>query len=396
MRTFHTTIRTRKNLFASIIISVLLSASGTAQQKEVVGYYPSWNWQHKNALMTFDKIPFKKLTIIDYAFWHPLLDGTIAGINPTGDSLLLCPGMGKPSLVSLAHEHNVKVMLSIGGWEDSQNFPAVASTEMRRVTFAHACVDAVRKFGFDGIDIDWEYPGYPEHNGTPADLVNSTALLQALRDSLDAYGAQNDKKLLLSAALSATSDHLTGYDVEKLAVLLDMLNVMTYDYNGSWSPRSGHNAPLYKSDAADSGYCIDATYKLFVQEHHVPSSKINLGIPFYGHSFAQCTVLNGENHGSDTTLFPGGDVNYYSLVQYLGKYRHWDEKAKVPYLVIPSAKTLVSFDDEESVALKARYVVDHNARGVIVWEITGDYLGDGKTPLMDALYSVFSASAGSK
>jgi chitinase len=366
------------------------------QQKEVVGYFPSWNWQHKNSLMTYDKIPFKKLTIIDYAFWHPLLDGTIAGINPTGDSLILYGRMGKPSLVSLAHENRVKVMLSIGGWDDSQNFPAVASTGLLRATFAHACVEAIRKFDFDGIDIDWEYPGYVEHNGTASDLVNSTALLEILRDSLDAYGIRVHKKILLSAALSATADHLSGYDVGKLANILDMLNVMTYDYNGSWSPRSGHNAPLYAAAPADSVLNIDATFKLFTEDLHVPASKINLGIPFYGHSFAQCTVLNGENHGSDTTLFPGGDVNYYSIVQYLGKYRHWDEKAKVPYLIFPETKTLVSFDDEESISLKAQYVVDHKAGGVIIWEITGDYLEDGKTPLMDALYTVFSSYPGSK
>ena len=106
--------------------------------------------------------------------------------------------------------------------------------------------------------------------------------------------------------------------------------------------------------------------------------------------------MNGENHGSDTTLFPGGDVNYYSIVQYLGNYRHWDGKAKVPYLIFPETKTLVSFDDEESISLKAKYVVDHKARGVIIWEITGDYLEDGKTPLMDALYTVFSSYPGLK
>ncbi len=370
--------------------------SGMGQQKEIVGYFPSWNWEHKNSLMTYDKIPFNELTIIDYAFWHPLLDGNIAGINPVGDSLILYGTMGKLPLVALAHANNVKVMLSIGGWEDSQNFPTVASTGLLRATFAHACVEAVKKFDFDGIDIDWEYPGYVEHNGTPADLVNSTELLEILRDSLDAYGMQVRKTILLSAALSATADHLSGYDVKKLASILDMLNVMTYDYNGSWSPRSGHNSPLYASTIGDSVRNIDATFKLFTEDLHVPASKINLGIPFYGHSFAQCTTLNGEYHGSDTTLFPGGDVNYYSLVPYVDKYRHWDENACVPYLVFPGANTLVSYDDEESIKLKAQYVLDHKARGVIIWEITGDYLKDGKSALLDALYKKFSSYHGSK
>ena len=365
------------------------------QQKEVVGYFPSWKWEYKNCLMTYDKIPFTKLTIIDYAFWRPLPDGDITGINPIGDSLILYGKPGKLPLVALAHSNKVKVMLSIGGWEDSNNFPAVASTNSLRTTFAHACVEAIRKFDFDGIDIDWEYPGYVEHNGTPADMANSTSLFEILHDSLDAYGKQTRKKILLSAALPATADHLSGFEVEKLANILDMLNVMTYDYNGSWSPRSGHNAPLYASTPEDS-LNIEATFRLYTETLQAPVSKINLGIPFYGHSFAQCTSLNGEYHGSDTTLFPDGDVNYYSIVQYLDTYRHWDEKAGVPYLIFPEAKTLVSFDDEESIKLKAEYVVDHKARGVIIWEITGDYLEDGRTPLMDALNAVFSSHPGSK
>ncbi|MGA7160538.1 MAG: glycosyl hydrolase family 18 protein [Bacteroidota bacterium] len=387
---------TKRISYYLLLLTILLSTASKGQQKEVIGYFPSWKWEHKNSLMTYDKIPFKKLTIIDYAFWHPLPDGNIAGINPAGDSLILYGGMRNPPLVLLAHENKVKVMLSIGGWEDSNIFPVVASTEALRTEFAHACIEAIKKFDFDGIDIDWEYPGYVDHNGTPADSVNSTLLLTDLRDSLDTYGMRIHKKMLLSAALPATTDHLSGFEIGKLTDILDMMNVMTYDYNGSWSPRSGHNSPLYASTPSDSMLNIDATFKLFTEDLHVPAAKINLGIPFYGHSFAQCSSLDGEYHGSDTTLFPGGDVNYYSIVQYLDKYRHWDDKASVPYLIFPETKTLVSFDDEQSIKLKAEYVVDHKARGVIIWEITGDYLEDGETPLMDVLYTVFSSQPGSR
>ena len=87
-----------------MVLVIIACSSSMSQRKEVVGYFPSWNWQHKNSHMTYDKIPFNKLTIIDYAFWHPLLDGTIAGINPTGDSLILFGKAERPSLVSLAHQ----------------------------------------------------------------------------------------------------------------------------------------------------------------------------------------------------------------------------------------------------------------------------------------------------
>ncbi|HTR81333.1 MAG TPA: glycosyl hydrolase family 18 protein [Bacteroidota bacterium] len=381
----------RQFYFLPILIILLFSGS-MGQQKDIVGYFPSWKWRYKNSLMTYDKIPFKKLTIIDYAFWHPLTDGTIAAINPKGDSLNLIGDGSKEMLVQVAHDNNVKVMLSVGGWEDSNNFPTVASTAPLRTTFAHACIDAIRKFSFDGIDIDWEYPGYTDHNGTPADKINCTLLLSVLKDSLDAYGKEAGRKMLLSAALPASAEHLTGFEIDKLIPVLDMFNIMTYDYNGSWSSLSGHNSPLYASTPEDTLHNIDASFKLFTDQLHVPASKINLGVPFYGHSFAQCTSLNAHYRGSDTTLFPDDGLCYYDIVPYLGKYRHWDERAKVPYLIIPDANTLVSFDDEESVALKAQYVLDHTARGVIIWEITGDYMPNGKTPLLDVLNEKLASS----
>ena len=345
----------KRILIVSLLLVISIAGISMGQRKEIVGYFPSWKWREKNNFMTFDKIPFKRLTIIDYAFWRPRPDGTIEGINPTGDSLNLIGKKGSPNLVSLAHANKVKVMLSIGGWDDSGNFPMVASTESTRTTFAHECVEVVKKFGFDGIDIDWEYPAYAEHNGTSADRVNSTRLLELLRDSLDAYGMQNHKKLFLSAALAASADHLVGYEIDTLAKILDMLNVMTYDYNGPWTPLSGHNSPLYASPGSDTLLNVDASFKLFVVKLGVPASKINLGVPFYGHSFAQCTSLNGEYHGSDTTFFPETMCCIILFSSTLASTGTGTNTQKSLYLIFPESKTLVSYDDEESIGDKARY-----------------------------------------
>ncbi|HTX18326.1 MAG TPA: glycosyl hydrolase family 18 protein [Bacteroidota bacterium] len=382
---------TMKSRLIALLLGLLIVAEMShAQRKEVIGYLPSWKWREKNCLLTYDKIPFGKLTIIDYAFWRPLPDGTIEPLNPTGDSLILRGAGGATPLVPLAHENGVKVMLSVGGWDDSENFPAVASTEKNRMRFAHSCVAVLGRYEFDGIDVDWEYPGFPDHKGSPADKANSTRLLQILRDSLDAFGRMADRKILLSAAFAATEEHVTGYDMAAIAPFLDMVDIMTYDYSGSWTPVSGHNSPLYASAEGESASSIDASYRLFTQKYGVAPAKINLGIPFYGHSFAECIELGSAFKGSDTTLAPEGDLVYTSILPHIAMHRHWDNIAKVPYLILPEKRVLVSYDDEESVALKASYVVGHGARGVIIWEITGDYTAEGKTPLLDAIDSVFS------
>jgi len=384
------------------LIALLMAAVSTmAQRKEIVGYYPSWKWNSRGDIMTPAKIPFGKLTMINYAFFSPLPDGSLVGRDTVGDKILLrgewdpADGKHKPgtALVELAHLHGVKVLLSIGGWEDSSNFPEVAASETKRMQFARSCVDRIREFDFDGIDIDWEYPGYAEHKGTPQDRGNLTLLLRVTRDSLTAYGNRTGKKLLLTAALPAGAPILSNYDMEKVADLLDMLNVMTYDLSGTWDPVSGHNAPLFSPNDHDSSRNVDAAFRLYTVTHKVPASKVNIGIPFYGHTFANCAGAYLPHSGADTVHFSVHGCFYYDIVREMEKLqRFWDDRAKVPYLISREWKTFVSYDDEESVGHKAQYVLDRNAGGVIIWEITGDFLPDGRTPLLDVISRKFGAS----
>ena len=378
---------------AFLLIGFAIQATG--QKKQVIGYYPSWKWNAAENAMTPAQIPFKKLTMINYAFFFPREDGTLAGRDTVGDDLIL-RGVRDPasggyvagtSLVERAHLHNVRVLLSVGGWEDSNNFPAVAASPDRRSSFAHSCIEQILRYGFDGIDIDWEYPGYSEHRGSPTDRSNCTMLLQELRDSLSAYGERAGAHLLLTAALPASEALLAGFELDKLVPLLDMFNIMTYDLSGTWDPVSGHNAPLFAPRGDDTLRNLDAAFRLFVGTFNVPAEKINLGVPFYGHSFARCTSLYAPHAGADTVHFSSHGLFYYDIVPVLSKFnRVWDDRAKVPFLVNPDWNVLISYDDEESVRYKARYAIDQHAGGLIIWEITGDYLQDGRTPLLDTIF----------
>ena len=380
------------------LLAVFCTWSAVAQQKEIIGYYPSWKWRSRGNLVTPARIPYQKFTIINYAFFYPLPDGTIVGRDSTGDSMYLrgerdpVTGTVTPGtrLTDLAHRHGVKVLPSLGGWEDSNNFPAVASRGTTRAAFAHSCIELIEEFGFDGIDVDWEYPGYVDHNGTPADKQNFTLLLRTLRDSLDAYGRQTQKRYLLTAALPAGPTNAANMEIAAIAEILDQLNIMTYDLHGPWDPLSGHNAPLYASSPEDSARSVHGAFTLYAQTYGVPPEKINLGVPFYGHTFTECTSPGMPHKGSDTTHFPEGGAFYYSILALKEKCtRAWDDRAKVPYLVNTSWNLFISYDDEESVGHKSRYVVDNGARGLIIWEITGDYLDDHSTPLLDVIYHTF-------
>jgi chitinase len=365
-----------------------------AQTRDIIGYYPSWKWRAKENGMTVNGIPYSKLTTINYAFWYPRPDGTLAGLDSTGDRLILggCEG-DETSLITTAHRHGVSVLLALGGWENSDNFPAVAADPKLRSAFASSCVEVVRRFGFDGIDVDWEFPGDEPHNGTPADRDNFTLLLREVRDSLDAHGRHTGKTYSLTAALPAGEPNAAGIDIKAVTQLLDRLNLMTYDFHGPWDARSGYNSPLYASGPDDRTRSVDAAFRLYRDGFSVAPRKINLGIPFYGHVYAACDGPNKGHSGPDTVHFSRQGAFYHDiapLVSLLG--RKWDERAQVPWLVHPEWRVFVSYDDPESVREKARYVVEHGAAGVIIWEITGDYLGRGRNPLLDVIYSTLGNS----
>jgi chitinase len=399
-------MRSSRTLTRPLTACAIMLASQVvfAQSPEIIGYYPSWKASSDTSGMTPANIPYNGLTIINYAFFYPLPDGSIVGRNASGDSVVLAGRMspGSPrdlhaSLAETAHRHGVRVMLSIGGWEDSDTFPAVASEASSRITFAHACSDFIRTWGFDGIDIDWEFPGYSEHKGTPADKVNFSLLLRTLRDSLDALGTAAGTKLLLTAALPAGVEHASRIDVPVIAGILDFLNIMTYDFYGSWDSVANHNAPLYAGIGGDPARSVHGAFLLYTQTYKVSPAHITLGVPFYGHTYSRCSALNTPHGGADSVHFPHQGAWYSAINSMKGHFtRQWDERAKVPYLVSTEWNLLVSYDDEESVRWKAAYAAEHGVRGLIIWEITADLLPDGSHPLLDAVRTTLPPPSGER
>jgi chitinase len=266
----------------------------------------------------------------------------------------------------------------------------VASTSGLRAAFAHSCATAAARWDLDGIDIDWEYPGYEEHGGTIADRRNFTLLLRSLSDTLIALGRLAGKQYLLTAALPAGGVHVRNIEAAEVAEVLDRVNLMTYDFYGPWDPLTNHNSPLYPSPGSDPSRCVDASVRLYRDTLGVPASKLTIGIPVYGKAYARCVALNTPHGGADTTHFRPGGPFYYDIAPVAASFTaRWDEQARVPYLVHPAWQVLVSYDDPASIRAKAEYAVAQGLGGVIIWEITGDVMPDGATPLLDALVGTF-------
>ena len=373
-----------------ILVSAIILMAGQlfAQNKEIIGCFRYWDWKQNPELFAPKNIPYDKLTMIYYSFFYPLESGEIVGMDPDADSHLL---KGDGSIIKLAQPHGTKVILSVGGWERSDNFPQVSADPSKRANFAHWCVKHIKQYGFDGIDIDWEFPGYKQHKGTDKDRVNFTIMLQTVRDSLNALGNKSGKYYPLTASLPAAASHLTDIEVQKVASIVDYINIMTYDLFGPWGKISNHNSALYGPAQGDSARCLDGAFRLYHEVHNAPAEKINLCASFFCYAYADCNEIYGGHKGADTTLFAKGqDLFYSQIAKKMDQFeRRWDSKAQAPYLVSKTHNTLVSLDDEESVALKAEYVIKNNAAGIIIWPLMGDYLNNGKTPLLDAIHRKF-------
>lgn len=388
-----------QNWFLALII-ILIAGQLFAQNKAVIGCYQSWKWQRFPELLNPQNIPYDKLTVINYSFFYPLESGEIVGMDPAADLYLL---KGKTdslsanidsgeSIIELAKQQGTKVVLSIGGWETSNNFPQVSADPKKRANFAHWCIKHIQDYGFDGIDIDWEFPGYKKHNGTDQDRENFTILLRTIRDSLQTLEDKSGKSLLLTVSLPAATVHLLDIEVGKITSIVDYMNIMTYDLYGSWGKISNHNSALYAPAQGDSARCLNGAFKLYHETHNVPADKITLCAAFFGYSYANCSEIYGEHQGADTILFNAGeDILYSQIAEKMDLFeRYWDAKAQAPYLISKSNSTLISFDDEESIALKSDYVIENNAGGLNIWPLMGDYLKDGKTPLLDVIHKKLS------
>ncbi|RQP24760.1 glycoside hydrolase family 18 protein [Piscinibacter terrae] len=329
-----------------------------------------------------DSLPGRKLTHLNYAFAN-IAGGEIAIGNPSvdTDNFARLRTLKKKS-------PGLKTLISVGGWEWSGQFSDVALTAESRAKFAASGVAFIRKHGFDGVDVDWEFPvagGMESNVHRPEDKQNFTLLMQALREALDQAGREDKRHYLLTAAVGNNDSYLRNTEPEAIGRALDWLNVMTYDMNGPWSARSGHVAPLYP-DPAISGPGLDPRNNVseVIGQYlaaGVPAGKIVMGVPFYAYSWRGCAAaLDGQYQscgGKGPGTWEEGALDYADLVKnYVGRngYEvHWNEAAKVPYLYKAGTGEFVTYDDPRSLREKLRFLKAKGLAGAMFWQITGDH-----------------------
>jgi len=316
---------------------------GFAYSQRVVGYYPYWI-QDEFQPQDFDLETF---THINHAFAWPNEQGGIEATSGTFDA----------TIADHIHNNNRKFLLSLGGWGTADGFAAATSTYELRSIFISNILDKFISYGYDGADIDWEYPQTNEQR-------NNLSLFIA---ELDSVLDESDPELLITMALPTSNWAGQWYDMNSLNQHVDFFNAMTYDIHGSWSSHAGHNSPLYQSPPGDADGSVQTGINYLVNTRGLPENKINMGIPFWGKKYNASTI-NGYFTGSVT------DLRYYDIVELInnGWSSHWDDIAKCPYLINTDTSQIITYDNPLSIQYKCEFAQTRNLGGVMVWAIGYD------------------------
>lgn len=390
----------------SLNAGVVYGESASLPSKRIVGYFAEWSIYQEGNYYEVSNIPWDKITHINYAFAKiengkiALFDKWAAVQKPFGDDTWDTPAIRGHlgQLIEYKKQYpDVKTLISVGGWTQSVYFSDVALTDESRSVFADSCVEFIRMYQFDGVDIDWEYPvsgGMSSNITKPEDKQNFTLLLKCLREKLDMAGAQDGKRYLVTIAAPAGSTVIKNTEPGLYHQYLDFINIMTYDYNGPWNNSVNHLSPLYMNPNDSSSPEKKETFNTdwSVKEYlrlGVPAGKLNMGVPYYSVGWEG---VNGGTNGLFGTASAGLENKQFHYIKGLldsgdaGFTRYWDDSSKVPYLWNPSSATLYSYEDEVSMENKCNYVIDNNLGGIMIWDLSGDYPASGGSTLTSLIH----------
>ncbi len=299
-------------------------------------------------------------------------------------------------LAELKKAHpDLKVIISIGGSTLSGNFSSMVASEASREKFANSVVEFLKTYPmFDGIDLDWEFPGGGDgHNETSPDDGQNYALLAAdLREALDSLEVETGRYYSISVASPTGKHNLSNFNLEGLEPNVDFFNMMAYDMHGTWSDKTGHQAPIMDTDSGTKG--VASAVDLYL-EYSVPASKIVLGAPMYtkawqgGDADDPASAVNMVSDGEAPGSLSSGSYDYKDLLVKLedpdsGWKLYYDDDAQAAYIWNAEEKIYSTFETPETIALKSEWAQEKGLGGMMFWALSSDASGDNESLLKAA------------
>ena len=342
-------------LFIPLVFSCSLDSKEIEIKPQVIAYYAGDE-------KSIDEFDLNGVDQIIYSFLH-LKENKLA-IDDTRDSL---------TLVNIVNQKKnypkLKVLVSLGGWGGCETGSDVFSSEKARTEFAISTADIIESFNADGIDLDWEYPGisgYPGHSYKPEDRENFTDLIVQLRKYME-------KDDILSFAAGASNRFFeNSIEWDKVMPLVDNVNLMTYDFYGSGSTKTGHHTALSSNEFQDRS--AESSIKSLINLGIDPK-KIFIGGAFYIKTFKNVeNINNGLNQKAEWNK-SYNQINFEDVRSNFNFY--WDSIANAPYAYDSINKIFATFDDHKSIKLKSKYALENNLGGIMFWQLMNDKKQNG-------------------
>jgi chitinase len=345
-----------------------------------VGYWQSWSIYRGDDCNPFrsEHIDASSYTHIVFSFASISAGGTLEAWDFEAD----VKGGEYQQFLKVKEKYpGTKLMIAVGGWthNDPDNerlyrFSNSAATARSRMIFAQSAVAFMRKWGFDGLDIDWEYPG-DETRGGDATLDKGNLVL--LCDELRKYFDAAPEDFELTIAVPASTDRFdVGFDFGGLAKSIDFFNVMAYDLHGVWDdpPVTGAH-----SDIAGINFAIE--YMLA----DVPASQVVMGMPAYGRSYTMtdesCLTLGCPFDVFSNETAIGGCLDTNGFVPYveiydwtrMGEGKGYDsitvDHTTYSAVMVKDGNQFISYDNVETFKAKVDYASKKCLGGTMVWAI---------------------------
>ncbi|KAI1827703.1 glycosyl hydrolases family 18-domain-containing protein [Xylaria intraflava] len=344
------------------------SCSGSQVGKRTIGYYESWSATRKCSSVEPEDLNLSGFTHINFAFaFFDPNSFEIVPMDPNSWKLL-------SRFTALKEKYNgLQTWVSVGGWSFTdpgptrEAFSTMTSTSSNRAKFIQALVKFMNQYGFDGIDLDWEYPQADDRGGQTADLANYVQLAKEIKNGIGSKG--------LSMTLPTSFWYLQHFDVNSLQEYVDWFNFMSYDLHGTWDAASKFVGPFVAphTNLTEIDMGLDLLWRAGVRP-----DKIVLGLAWYGRSFTLkdpscntpngvCQFSGGANAGpcSDTIgILDYGEISDVVIKNNLNPI--WDKDAAVKWITWDSNQW-VSYDDQDTFQQKKDFASKRCLGGLMIW-----------------------------
>lgn len=321
----------------------------------------------------FDENDLRTIDVVNHAF-ASVVNGELVA-SKLGD---------RPGLLSLRTQ-GIRVVMSIDGYANGGiPWSKAAFTAEGREKLANSIVDQVVKYNYDGVDVDWEYPGFYDDPSwdisTKDDSANYTLMMEKIKEKLKAVNPD----YIFSAAVPGGTWGPDRFEIHNIVKIFDYLHLMTYDLDAT--TRSTHLTALYSSSNTINADCsVDGTVKIYVERgkkggmsEAAIREKLVVGAAFYGRKFSNTSGIGTSANGRTSVSYHNIKTEYVDK----GVQERWDSVAQAPYIYDATNRVVISYDNPRSIKAKSNYVIEKGLGGMMFWQYGQDNTGT----LVDAIY----------